>query len=283
MRNELEQMEQVDRYLDKAMDTQERATFETRLTSEKDLQELVDDQLALREGIARLRLRIVAGSAHTHYLFWKLAPWVGIGLVVLIATVTLILSNSNQQRQSAPPEQKTVTAAPAPEEVPATNEADSMPSPVSRTTAEEPTEPITDQQKERLPIQTEKIIVSKERVATETVENDILPNTATIDPQPAFIGGDEALRNYLLANLTYPEDPKNNELNGRVVVSFVVMSDGSVKYVKLAKGSCKGCNDEALRVVRNMPKWIPGKLNGELRNIRMEIPIVFMQQVKMMN
>lgn len=286
MRNELEQMEQVDRYLDKAMDTQERATFEARLASEKDLQELVNDQQALREGIARLRLRVVAGNAHTHYVIWKLAPWMGIGLVVLITTAVLLLSNGTQEHErqrSAPQPQKTEAPAPVPEAAPAMIEADSMTSQASITTAEEPPEMITEQRKDRTPVQAEKVIVTKERVTIESSENDILPNTATIAPQPAFIGGDEALRNYLLDNLTYPEDPKNNELNGRVVVSFVVMADGSVKHVELARGSCKGCNEEALRVVKQMPKWIPGKLNGELRNIRMEIPIVFMQQVKMMN
>lgn len=285
MRNELEQMEQVDRYLDKAMDAQEQATFEARLASEKDLQELVDDQQALREGIARLHLRVVAGNAHTHYMIWKLAPWLGIGLVVLIATVALFLSNGEHElehRRSEPPPQETEMPAPVPEEAPATIEADSVVSPVSGTTVEVPAELITEQRSEGIRIQQEKLLVPVETTTREDAANDILAITATIDPQPSFIGGEEALRNYLLSNLKYPEDPKNDELNGRVVVSFVVMADGTVKHVKLAKASCKGCNEEALRVVKKMPNWIPGKLNGEVRNIRMEMPIVFMQRVKML-
>lgn len=91
------------------------------------------------------------------------------------------------------------------------------------------------------------------------------------DPQPP--GGD--LQAYFAKNIKYPQKAINQDIEGKVFVTFVVTSSGDVDDVKLLKGIGYGCDEEALRVVKSMPKWIPGKNGGREVKVRMNIPIVF--------
>lgn len=91
------------------------------------------------------------------------------------------------------------------------------------------------------------------------------------DPQPP--GGD--LQSYFAKNIKYPQKAINAEHEGKVFVTFVVTSSGQVDDVKLLKGIGYGCDEEALRVVKAMPAWSPGKNGGRAVKVRMNIPIVF--------
>lgn len=97
---------------------------------------------------------------------------------------------------------------------------------------------------------------------------------------PRFPGGDEALMKYIQQNLRYPEDAKQKGIEGRVFVNFVVEKDGSLSKFKILRSVDPLLDEEALRVVKGMPKWIPGKLGKEIVSMRLTLPIPFMLHQK---
>ena len=98
------------------------------------------------------------------------------------------------------------------------------------------------------------------------------------EQMPMFPGGQKALFEYLTENIQYPEGMEETCVQGRVVVSFVVEKDGSITEPKVVKGIDPALDEEALRVVNGMPKWIPGSQNGERVRTRYTIPINFRLQ-----
>lgn len=99
-----------------------------------------------------------------------------------------------------------------------------------------------------------------------------------VDESPEYPGGMEALYKYLAENIHYPEQAKNDQIQGRVVISFVVEKDGSISDAKVVRGIGGGCDEEALRVVNAMPKWTPGKMRGEVVRVNFNLPITFKLQ-----
>ncbi len=83
-----------------------------------------------------------------------------------------------------------------------------------------------------------------------------------VEQMPEFPGGEEALAKYLHDHINYPAMALENDIQGKVIVNFVVGKDGSISDVKLSKKLGFGCDEEAIRVVSAMPKWKPGKQNG---------------------
>lgn len=99
--------------------------------------------------------------------------------------------------------------------------------------------------------------------------------------QPAeFPGGQAALMKWLSNNMRYPEAAQQNDIQGRVVVNFVVEKDGSIGHVKIAKGVDKDLDREAIRVVKKMPKWQPGKNNGVPVRSYFNLPVTFRLQTQ---
>ena len=97
--------------------------------------------------------------------------------------------------------------------------------------------------------------------------------------QPAeFPGGQAALMKWLNQNIRYPEAAQQNDIQGRVVVKFVVEKDGSVAHAEIARGVDKDLDREALRVVNKMPKWQPGKNNGVAVRSYFNLPVTFRLQ-----
>ena len=96
-----------------------------------------------------------------------------------------------------------------------------------------------------------------------------------VEENPEFIGGIQKLYKYLGDNIYYPEMAKENGIQGKVFVQFVVWKDGSIRDVKVIKGVHKTLNAEALRVINNMPNWKPGKQRGKNVNARFTLPIKF--------
>lgn len=80
---------------------------------------------------------------------------------------------------------------------------------------------------------------------------------------------------YLSGNITYPEDAKEKGISGRVFIQFVIEKDGSVSNVKVMKGIGGGCDEEAVRVVKSMPKWKPGKQKGKPVRVNYILPVSF--------
>lgn len=96
-----------------------------------------------------------------------------------------------------------------------------------------------------------------------------------VDEEPSFPGGEEGLRNYLSENIKYSNVAKNGDIQGKVFVAFVVEKDGSLSNIRLIRDIGGGCGAEAVRVVKNMPKWIPGKQRGKAVRVQYNLPIVF--------
>jgi protein TonB len=88
-------------------------------------------------------------------------------------------------------------------------------------------------------------------------------------------GGFEGFYEYVKANLRYPEAARQNATEGKVYVEFIVEKDGSASSFKVLKGVGHGCDEEATRVVRGMPKWTPGQQNGHVIRQRIVMPISF--------
>jgi TonB family protein len=96
-----------------------------------------------------------------------------------------------------------------------------------------------------------------------------------VEVQPGFLGGEEERIKFLRANMHYPETAKDNWIQGKVFVSFIVEKDGSLSDVMILKGIGGGCDEEAVRVVKKMPRWIPGTQRGEAVRVRFILPIKF--------
>lgn len=90
-----------------------------------------------------------------------------------------------------------------------------------------------------------------------------------------YPGGLEALSRYLSENVKYPQKARENNITGRVFVTFVVEKDGSVSHVKLLRDIGAGCGEEAVRVVKAMLKWKPGRIHGEVVRTQFNLPINF--------
>ena len=97
----------------------------------------------------------------------------------------------------------------------------------------------------------------------------------TVEQMPEFPGGMPAMIEFLQTNLKYPSDAKKQNVGGRVLVMFVVETDGSISNVRLAKKVFPSLDAEAVRVVKAMPKWNPGKEKGKPVRVNFSLPIVF--------
>lgn len=96
-----------------------------------------------------------------------------------------------------------------------------------------------------------------------------------VEQMPSFPGGISGLRTYLNQNIRYPAEAQENCVQGRVVVSFVVEKDGHISDVTVLRSVDPSLDKEAIRVVRNMPRWTPGKQGGEPVRVRYNVPVSF--------
>ena len=99
-----------------------------------------------------------------------------------------------------------------------------------------------------------------------------------VEQQPSFPGGMGALNQWLGSNMKYPAMAAENGIEGRVIVQFVVERDGSVSGVHVVRGVDNNLDKEAVRVVSQMPKWIPGKQNGSAVRVKFTVPVTFRLQ-----
>ena len=94
----------------------------------------------------------------------------------------------------------------------------------------------------------------------------------SVEEMPEFPGGEQALYDFLRKNVRLPNEP---DVIGKVFVQFVVEKDGTITNPKVLRDICSGCGEEALRVVRMMPKWKPGILRGEAVRVQYTLPVIF--------
>lgn len=92
---------------------------------------------------------------------------------------------------------------------------------------------------------------------------------------PEFPGGEAELHKFIQSNLNYPVVDQENGTEGRVSIRFVVDKNGDITNIEVLRGISPSCDREAVRVVKNMPRWIPGKQNGTPVPVYFNLPIVF--------
>lgn len=95
------------------------------------------------------------------------------------------------------------------------------------------------------------------------------------EEMPEFPGGIVNLISYMSDNIKYPQKARKEGVQGQVMVAFIVSKDGSLKNIQIAKGVSPELDAEALRVVKMMPKWTPGKNEGKTVDVKYELPVDF--------
>lgn len=96
-----------------------------------------------------------------------------------------------------------------------------------------------------------------------------------VEKMPEFPGGEEAMRRYLARNIRYPLIAQENGIQGRVICQFVVNSDGKIVDVQVVRGVEASLDEEAIRVIKSMPNWTPGKQGGKNVRVKYTLPIRF--------
>lgn len=124
-------------------------------------------------------------------------------------------------------------------------------------------------------------IVSAYALAAQTpVATEDIIACPVLYKMPMYPGGEDSLKAYLMRTAKYPQKAKDASTYGTVYVTFIVNEDGCISDVKLLKGIVgraggRECNEEAMRVVREMPNWIPGDQEGKPVKVQYNIPITF--------
>ncbi len=106
-------------------------------------------------------------------------------------------------------------------------------------------------------------------------DDDMADVFVTVDEDPQFPGGMDALYKWLAEHIEYPQQAKENGIEGKVYVTFVVEKDGSITKPLLLRDIGGGCGQEVVRVVKMMPRWIPGMHHGEAVRVQFNIPVKF--------
>ena len=108
------------------------------------------------------------------------------------------------------------------------------------------------------------------------VRKDSLSETIFIsEPMPKYPGGEKELFKFLSIQFKYPDFAKNNGITGKVYVRFTIDTTGKVIDVKVIKGLGYGCDEEAIRIIKLLPNWVPAKRNGKAVKVRIGFPINF--------
>jgi protein TonB len=110
------------------------------------------------------------------------------------------------------------------------------------------------------------------KLATASATDQIF---TVVEEMPAYKGGLEAMGSFLGSNINYPESARKNGTEGTVFTQFIVNTDGSISDISVTKGIGGGCDEEAVRVLKAMPSWIPGKQNGKAVRVRFVLPIKY--------
>lgn len=127
---------------------------------------------------------------------------------------------------------------------------------------------------------TDDVTVVREHKEEIVVEEKHEPEKVftAVEQMPQFPGGEKELYKYVGDHLRYPTMAAENGIQGRVTVQFVVQKDGSIGEVKVIRGKDPDLDKEAVRVVKSLPKFIPGKMNGQAVNVWFTLPITFKLQ-----
>ncbi len=115
---------------------------------------------------------------------------------------------------------------------------------------------------------------TEKEVITDNISNGEKP-LVTVEQMPSFKGGEAEMLKFISNNMKYPASAKENGIQGRVTVRFVITSAGKITDVQIIRGIDPACDKEAIRIVKSMPDWEPGKQNGKAVSVYYTLPIKF--------
>ncbi len=202
-------------------------------------------------------------ESEVRYLEKFLAYKLKLGKVATVAGLALGLASCGGTIQGEVPSEDI-----PPEEIPPTDANDSLPQDAEQVPSER-------RENTELPVVGEiEVGGMEEESATQDEEEGALAGVI-IEDQPEFPGGVEAMYKFLQENIKYPPLALENGIEGRVYVTFVVEEDGTITEPRVLRDIGGGCGREAIRVVKLMPKWKPGKQSGKPVRVQYNLPINF--------
>jgi len=110
----------------------------------------------------------------------------------------------------------------------------------------------------------------------ETVKKNEKANVLMVTKEPEYPGGIEAMMAFVSKNINYPSEARERKISGKVMVTFQIDENGAVADPKVTEGIGGGCDEEAIRVIKKMPKWSPGESDGKPVRVEMKVPVMFM-------
>jgi len=112
--------------------------------------------------------------------------------------------------------------------------------------------------------------------AQKNINNEkITEKDTVVEVIPEFPGGEDSLWKFISKNVVYPEEARKKNLEGKVVIKFIIETDGSISNVEVVQSVAPILDEEAVRVIKLMPKWKPGKQRGKFVRVYFQIPIRF--------
>ena len=203
-----------------------------------------------------------------------------IGLVISLLIAWLAFEHKSYDKREIDPSLLRQTEVLDEEMVEITKQEEQKPQPVEmpkQTTQLEIVQDDVEVEDIEINAEVEQNEVIEEYVAPEVVEDEVVEQEIfkIVEEMPSFPGGEQKLMKYVSDNVKYPQIARETGIQGRVFVNFVVEPDGSVSNVSVLRGIGGGCDEEAMRVVKNMPKWKPGKQRGKAVRVQYMLPINF--------
>lgn len=110
---------------------------------------------------------------------------------------------------------------------------------------------------------------------TTNSEGETIISGLEVDQKPSYPGGDAALYRWLALNIQYPEAAAEDEIQGKVVIAFIIEKDGSISNARVERKKHPALDAEALRVIKKMPRWKPGYVGGKPVRVLYHLPITF--------
>ncbi len=103
------------------------------------------------------------------------------------------------------------------------------------------------------------------------------PIYSMVEKMPEYVGGEIKRKEFIRKNLNFPQKEKDAGITGTCYLTFVINENGSISDIKVLRGvkDCKSCDEEAMKVIKNMPNWIPGEQAGEKKRVQYNLPIYF--------
>jgi protein TonB len=206
-----------------------------------------------------------------------------IGLIISLIVAWLAFEYKSYDKREIDPSLLRQTEVVEEEMVEITKQEEMKPQPVEmpkQTTQLEIVDDDVEVEDIEINVETDQNEVIEEYVPVEVEEEEVVEAEVftIVEQMPSFPGGDAKMYEYLGKNIKYPQIARETGIQGRVFVNFVVEPDGSVSNVKVLRGIGGGCDEEAMRVVKGMPKWSPGKQRGKTVRVSYTLPVVFKLQ-----